>query len=106
MRGRGIAGVARQPVLPVRFRQLRSHMLLLLHLRINYRLRAKSLCSGSIQPLLAGAAQVRRSSFVTFRTTAATTDWEGSATSLKPRLAGGTPAAQPPDLGSRMKSVM
>ena len=49
---------------------------------------------------------VRRSSFVTFRTTDVATDWEGSATSLKPRLAGGTPAAQPPDLGSRMKSVI
>jgi hypothetical protein len=37
MQGRGIAGVARQPVLPVGFRQVRSHLLFSFRLRINYR---------------------------------------------------------------------
>ena len=39
MRGRGIAGVARQPVLPVGFRQVRSHLLSSFVSRIIYRSR-------------------------------------------------------------------
>ena len=105
MRGRGITGVARQPVLPVGLCQVRSHLLFSLRLRIITGLVAEELCAGSIHRK-SPDRYVRRSSFATLRTADVTIGREDSTTSLKPRLAGGTPAAQPPVLGSRMKSVM
>ena len=56
MRGRGIAGVARQPVLPVGLRQVRSHLLFSFSLRINYRTSGGRTLRWLNPPLIAGTA--------------------------------------------------
>src|SRR3982751_3185756 len=55
MRGRGITGVARQPVLPVGSRQVRSHLLFSCF-RINYRTWSGSTLRWLNPPPIAGTA--------------------------------------------------